>query len=110
MAHRRAAEWAGINSAEALRHWGKVRDLLDATPQQRETLSHGAAARWVFSSRRWPLPASTGLFSKWNLNSSPPLPAFFWKADSVNRHAQGRRRPFDWQISTAPSSSKLEPI
>jgi adenylate cyclase len=43
--HRRAAEWAGLNSGEALHHWKRVRDLLDAVPQEEETLSHGAAAR-----------------------------------------------------------------
>ncbi len=44
--HRRAAEWAGGNHmAEAMRHWRRVRDLLDTLPPSPETLAEGAVAR-----------------------------------------------------------------
>src|SRR5262249_13496755 len=44
--HRRAAEWVGLsNPSEALRHWGSVRDLLDALPETAENLAERAAAR-----------------------------------------------------------------
>jgi adenylate cyclase len=36
--HRRAAEWVGLNnSADALRHWGSVKELLDTPPIRRST-------------------------------------------------------------------------
>jgi adenylate cyclase len=44
--HRRAAEWVGFNnSAEALRHWGSVRQLLDTLPETPENLVERAAVR-----------------------------------------------------------------
>src|SRR5262249_26656266 len=44
--HRRAAEWVGLNNpAEALRHWGIVRQFLDAFPETPESLAERAAAR-----------------------------------------------------------------
>jgi adenylate cyclase len=44
--HRRAAEWVGLNnSAEALRHWGNVRQLLDTLPDTPENLADRAAVR-----------------------------------------------------------------
>ncbi|HSD11511.1 MAG TPA: AAA family ATPase [Candidatus Binatia bacterium] len=44
--HRRAAEWVGFNnSAEALRHWGSVRQLLDTLPETPESLAERAAVR-----------------------------------------------------------------
>src|SRR5437870_2420877 len=43
---RRAAEWAGTNdTAEALRHWGKVRTLLERVPESAETSALGLRAR-----------------------------------------------------------------
>jgi tetratricopeptide (TPR) repeat protein len=42
--HRRAAEWVGFNNpAEALRHWGSVRQLLDTLPETPENLAEKAA-------------------------------------------------------------------
>ena len=42
----RAAEWAGTNdTAEALRHWGKVRTLLERVPESAETSALGLRAR-----------------------------------------------------------------
>ena len=44
--HRRAAEWVGLNnSAEALRHWGSVRQLLDTLPEAAEDLAERATVR-----------------------------------------------------------------
>ena len=44
--HRLAAEWVGFNnSAEALRHWGSVRQLLDTLPETPESLAERAAVR-----------------------------------------------------------------
>jgi class 3 adenylate cyclase/tetratricopeptide (TPR) repeat protein len=44
--HRRAAAWAGLSHvAEALRHWRRVRDLLDGIPECPETLALGLEAR-----------------------------------------------------------------
>ncbi len=44
--HRRAAEWVGMNnSAEALRHWQSVRQLLDRLPETPESLAERAAVR-----------------------------------------------------------------
>src|SRR5262245_33862584 len=44
--HRRAAEWVGgNNSAEALRHWGSVKELLDTLPETPENLADRAAVR-----------------------------------------------------------------
>jgi class 3 adenylate cyclase/tetratricopeptide (TPR) repeat protein len=44
--HRRAAEWVGFNnSAEALRHWGSVRRLLDTLPETTENLTERATVR-----------------------------------------------------------------
>ena len=44
--HRRAAEWVGLNNpAEALRHWGSVRQLLDTLPETPENLAERAAVR-----------------------------------------------------------------
>jgi class 3 adenylate cyclase/tetratricopeptide (TPR) repeat protein len=43
--HRRAAEWAGMNnSAEALRHWQRVRQLLDTLPETSQNLAERAVA------------------------------------------------------------------
>jgi class 3 adenylate cyclase/tetratricopeptide (TPR) repeat protein len=44
--HRRAAEWVGLNNpAEALRHWGRVRELLDTLPETTENVAERAAVR-----------------------------------------------------------------
>src|SRR6266542_2609469 len=44
--HRRAAEWVGLNNpAEALRHWGSVRALLDTLPETPGNLAERAAVR-----------------------------------------------------------------
>jgi adenylate cyclase len=44
--HRRAAEWVGLNNpVEALRHWGRVRDLLDTLPDKPENLAERVAVR-----------------------------------------------------------------
>jgi adenylate cyclase len=44
--HRRAAEWVGLNNpAEALRHWGSMRRLLDTLPETPENLTERAAVR-----------------------------------------------------------------
>ncbi|HSD10723.1 MAG TPA: hypothetical protein VLF14_07050, partial [Candidatus Binatia bacterium] len=44
--HRQAAEWVGLNNpAEALRHWGSVRQLLDTLPETPEHLAERAAVR-----------------------------------------------------------------
>ena len=44
--HRRAAEWVGLNNpAEALRHWGHVREFLDALTETPENLAERAAVR-----------------------------------------------------------------
>jgi class 3 adenylate cyclase/tetratricopeptide (TPR) repeat protein len=44
--HRRAAEWVGFNNAaEALRHWGSVRRLLDTLPERAGSLAERAAVR-----------------------------------------------------------------
>src|SRR5437773_4269339 len=44
--HRRAAEWVGLNnSAEALRHWQSVRQLLDTLPETPDNLAERAAVR-----------------------------------------------------------------
>jgi class 3 adenylate cyclase/tetratricopeptide (TPR) repeat protein len=44
--HRQAAEWAGLNNvSEALRHWGRVRALLDTLPEPAESLAEKAAVR-----------------------------------------------------------------
>jgi class 3 adenylate cyclase/tetratricopeptide (TPR) repeat protein len=44
--HRRAAEWVGTNnSAEALRHWGSVRQLLDTLSETPQDLADRAAVR-----------------------------------------------------------------
>ncbi len=44
--HRRAAEWVGLNnSAEALRHWQSVRQLLDTLPETPESLADRASVR-----------------------------------------------------------------
>jgi len=43
---RRAAEWAGRSDiAQALRHWRKVRELLDQAPESPEAMSLGLLAR-----------------------------------------------------------------
>src|SRR5436309_14633047 len=43
---RRAAEWVGLNNnAEALRHWGSARRLLDTLPETPENLAEGAEVR-----------------------------------------------------------------
>ncbi len=50
--HRRAAEWVGLNnSAEALRHWGSVRQLLDTLPETPENLGRHGAATLMSSAR-----------------------------------------------------------
>jgi adenylate cyclase len=44
--HRRAAEWMGANNpAEALRHWSRVRELLDTLPETPENLAARAEVR-----------------------------------------------------------------
>jgi class 3 adenylate cyclase len=44
--HRRAAEWVGLNnSAQALRHWQSVRQLLDTLPETPESLADRASVR-----------------------------------------------------------------
>jgi hypothetical protein len=44
--HRRAAQWVGTNnSAEALRHWQSVRQLLDTLPETPENLAERARVR-----------------------------------------------------------------
>jgi class 3 adenylate cyclase len=44
--HRRAGEWVGANNpAEAMRHWGSVRQLLDTLPETPESLAERAAVR-----------------------------------------------------------------
>jgi tetratricopeptide (TPR) repeat protein len=44
--HRRAAVWAGIaHAAEAVRHWRKVRALLEGVPESPETIALGLEAR-----------------------------------------------------------------
>jgi tetratricopeptide (TPR) repeat protein len=44
--HRRAAEWVGPNnSAEALRHWGSVKELLDTLPETPESFAERAVVR-----------------------------------------------------------------
>ena len=44
--HRRAAEWVGFNnSTEALRHWGRAKELLDTLPETQESLAERAAVR-----------------------------------------------------------------
>src|SRR5207247_604064 len=44
--HRRAAEWVGLNNpAEALRHWGSVRQLLDTLRETPERHAEGGAVR-----------------------------------------------------------------
>ncbi len=44
--HRRAAEWVGLNNpAEALRHWQRVRELLDTLPERPENLAERAVVR-----------------------------------------------------------------
>jgi hypothetical protein len=44
--HRRAAQWVGANnSAEALRHWQSVRQLLDTLPETPENLAERARVR-----------------------------------------------------------------
>src|SRR5262249_11708451 len=44
--HRRGAEWVGFNnSTEALRHWGRVKELLDTLPETPESLAERAAVR-----------------------------------------------------------------
>src|SRR5213593_1803551 len=47
--HRRAAEWVGLNnSAEALRHWGSVRQLLDTLPEAADHHDERAEVRaWI---------------------------------------------------------------
>jgi hypothetical protein len=44
--HRRAAEWVGLNNpAEALRHWGSLREFLDTLPETPDNLAERAAVR-----------------------------------------------------------------
>jgi class 3 adenylate cyclase len=44
--HRAAAEWVGTNdAAEALRHWGSARSLLDTLPEAPESLAERAEVR-----------------------------------------------------------------
>jgi class 3 adenylate cyclase len=44
--HRAAAEWVGTNdAAEALRHWGSARSLLEALPETPESLAERAEVR-----------------------------------------------------------------
>jgi adenylate cyclase len=44
--HRRAAEWVGLNnSADALRHWGSMLELLDTLQETPEDLAERAAVR-----------------------------------------------------------------
>jgi class 3 adenylate cyclase/tetratricopeptide (TPR) repeat protein len=44
--HSRAAEWVGFNnSTEALRHWGRTKELLDTLPETPQSLAERAAVR-----------------------------------------------------------------
>jgi adenylate cyclase len=57
--HGRAAQWAGMTHlAEALRHWHKVRELLERLPESAETLGLGCAARIEILNVTWRLGAS----------------------------------------------------
>jgi adenylate cyclase len=57
--HSRAAEWAGTSHlAEALRHWRKVRTLLENIPESVETLALGVTARIQMLNLGWRLGAS----------------------------------------------------
>jgi tetratricopeptide (TPR) repeat protein len=56
--HGRAAEWAGTSQlAEALRHWRKVRALLDSIPETSETVALGVSARIRILNLGWRLGA-----------------------------------------------------
>ena len=57
--HGRAARWAGMmHLAEALRHWRKVRELLERIPESAETLALGIAARIQIFNVEWRLGGS----------------------------------------------------
>ncbi len=57
--HGRAAEWAGTSQlAEALRHWRKVRELLDGLPESAETILLGVMARIQILNAGWRLGAT----------------------------------------------------
>jgi adenylate cyclase len=57
--HSRAAEWAGTSHfPEALRHWRKVRTLLESIPESAETMALGVAARIQILNVGWRLGAS----------------------------------------------------
>jgi predicted ATPase/class 3 adenylate cyclase len=52
--HRRAAEWVSLRQVdEALRHWHKVRELLQTLPESKETMALGAAVRVQILSNAW---------------------------------------------------------
>jgi class 3 adenylate cyclase/tetratricopeptide (TPR) repeat protein len=54
--HRRAAEWAGVNDpGEALRHWQRVRVLLETVPESAETVDLGLVARFWLLQVGWRL-------------------------------------------------------
>ena len=54
--HRRAAEWAGVNDPTlALRHWQRVRALLETVPESAETVALGLAARFWLLQVGWRL-------------------------------------------------------
>jgi adenylate cyclase len=57
--HSRAAEWAATSQlAEALRHWRKVRTLLENIPASAETMALGVTARIQMLNLGWRLGAS----------------------------------------------------
>jgi len=57
--HGRAAQWAGMTHlAEALRHWRKVRELLERIPESAETMGLGLAARIQILNVEWRLGGS----------------------------------------------------
>ena len=57
--HRRAAEWAGVRDpAEALRHWRRVRSLLEEVPESPETIGLGLMARHQILKFGWRLGIS----------------------------------------------------
>jgi adenylate cyclase len=52
--HCRAAEWVGVRDpAEALRHWGQVRSLLEGLPESEETAGLGLMARIKILTLGW---------------------------------------------------------
>jgi adenylate cyclase len=57
--HARAASWSGSGDpAEALRHWRRVRELVDALPESKEATALGLEARISLLSYGWRLGIS----------------------------------------------------